>query len=299
MKKIFVIIFLLFVSLNNSFAQNDGTANTGLSFLKLGVGAQSISMGEAYSPISEDATSIYYNPARLFFGSKTNVYLAHNSSATDFTNDFIAFKTSGTKWAIGFGVQRAAVNDIEIREIPGAPIGKFNAENLSIGLSVGFRFSSTITLGVTSKFLYEKIYVDDASGLAFDIGAAYEKNNFSAAFVLTNLGNVNELRTVATKLPSAIRFGVGYKFGKGDLKFRSSAEGYQVSDGGKFHIHTGIEAGYKDMFFVRAGFQSNYENKNFTAGVGFKYNAFTLDYSYVPYKYAFSNSNTFSLGLNF
>jgi len=130
-----------------------------------------------------------------------------------------------------------------------------------------------------SKFLYEKIYVDDASGLAFDLGIAYEKNNFSAAFVLTNLGEVNELKSIATKLPSAIRFGVGYRFGKGDFKFRSSAEGFQVTDGGKFHIHSGLEAGYKDMFFLRAGFQSNYENKNFTAGIGFKYNAFTLDYS--------------------
>jgi hypothetical protein len=299
MKKIFLIIGLFLISQTSSFAQNDGAGNTGLSFLKIGVGAQSISMGEAYSSLAEDATSLYYNPARLFYGSKTNVYLAHNSSLIDFTNDFIAFKTSGEKFAFGVSVQRAAVNDIEIREVPGAPIDKFNSENLAIGVSLAYMFSPGISIGVTPKFLYEKIYVDDASGLAFDIGTNYTKDNFSASFVISNLGSINELRHASTKLPASLRLGAGYKLNKNDFAFRFGLDGYKVLDGGSMHIHAGGEAAYKDMFFLRAGYQTNYENKSLTAGVGFKYKAITLDYAFVPYKYEFSNSNTFSLGLNF
>jgi hypothetical protein len=299
MKKIFLVITLIILSQSRSFAQNDGAGNTGLSFLKLGVGAQSISMGEAYSSLTEDATSVYYNPARLFYGSKTNVYLAHNSSLVDFTNDFIAFKTSGEKFAFGIGVQRAAVNDIEIRNIPGTAIDKFNSENLAIGISLAYMFSPGISIGVTPKFLYEKIYVDDASGLAFDIGTNYTKDNFSASFVISNLGSINELRHAATKLPASLRLGAGYKIIKTDFAFRFALDGFKVLDGGKMHIHAGGEAAYKDMFFLRAGYQTNYENKSLTAGIGFRYKAITLDYAFVPYKYEFSNSNTFSLGLNF
>ncbi|HEX2786531.1 MAG TPA: PorV/PorQ family protein [Ignavibacteria bacterium] len=299
MKKIFLIISLFIFSQTPSFAQNDGAGNTGLSFLKLGVGAQSISMGEAYSSLTEDATSVYYNPARLFYGSKTNVYLTHNQSLLDFTNDFIAFKTSGEKFAFGIGVQRAAVNDIEIRTIPGGPVDKFNSENLAVGVSLAYMFSPGLSIGVTPKFLYEKIYVDDAAGLAFDIGTNYTKNDFSASFVIANLGSINELRHASTKLPSSVRLGASYKLTKNDFAFRFGVDGYKVLDGGKMHLHGGGEAAYKDMFFLRAGYQTNYENKSLTAGIGFKYKAFTLDYAFVPYKYEFSNSNTFSLGLNF
>ena len=38
---------------------------TGLSFLKLGVGGRALGMGEAYSAVAADPTAMYYNPAAM------------------------------------------------------------------------------------------------------------------------------------------------------------------------------------------------------------------------------------------
>ena len=300
LKKILITIVSIIIFGNYSYAQNDGAGNTGLSFLKLGVGAESIAMGEAFASLSDDASAVVYNPARLSFGDKTNVMAMHNSSVQDLTNDFVAAKFSlGTKLSLGVGLLRSGVNDIEIRTIPGESQGTFNSDNLSLGISLAYLVNPTLSIGMTSKFLYEKIYVDDASGVGFDVGANYVKDNLSLAFVIANFGEINELKDEATKLPTSLRLGGGYKFGKNDLKYRIGLEGFKVLDGGSFHIHSGGEVGYKDFLFVRAGYQSGYENKGITTGIGFKYKGIKLDYAFIPYTNEFGNSNTFSLGISF
>jgi hypothetical protein len=293
-----IAIILLLISAP-LFAQNDGAGSTGLSFLKLGVGAESIAMGEAYSSLSNDATAIIYNPARLSFGDQKNVTFMHNSSIQDLNNDFVAAKFTFGKLAVGLGVLRSSVDGIEIRSAPGDPIGTFNSENLSIGVSLGYKISPTFSIGVTTKWLYEKIYIDDATGVGFDLGASYEKNNLSVSAVIANLGSMDDLRNVATKLPTLIRIGGGYTFSKNDFDFRLGLEGFNVLDGGSFHIHSGGEVGYKDFIFVRAGYLSGYENRNLTTGIGFKYKGIKLDYAFVPYSSEFGTSNAFSLGINF
>ncbi|MEO8446127.1 MAG: PorV/PorQ family protein [bacterium] len=283
-----------------SYSQNDGSANTGLSFLKLGVGARAIAMGEAYSSITEDATAFFYNPARLNFGNKSNVTIMHNASIQDMNTDYIAvkFPLSG-KLSMGVGLLTTSVNDIEIRNIPGTAIDKFDARNLSTGISLGYKINPNLSVGVTGKFLYEKIYTDEASGMGFDFGTNYTKDNYSLAFVVANLGSVNELKNKSSKLPSLVRFGGSYKFTKDKFGFNIGAEGFKILDGGKFHAHAGGEVAYKDFAFLRAGYQSGYENRGITTGIGFKYKALHIDYAFVPYTNEFGTSNTFSLGINF
>ncbi len=285
---------------SNIFAQNDGAGNTGLAFLKLGVGARSIAMGEAYSSLSDDATAFIYNPARLNFGVTSNVSLMHNASVQDVNTDFIAAKfTLGSKLALGVGFFSTSVNDIEIRQIPGASIGTFDAQNLSTGVSLGYKINPNLSVGVTGKFLFEKIYVDEASGFGFDIGSNYSKDNFSFALVLSNLGSMTELKNQKSKLPSSIRLGGSYKYTKNNLGLTFGLDGLKVFDGGEFHVLAGGEAGYKDFVFLRLGYQTSFENKGISTGLGFKYKAFTVDYAFVPYQNEFGTSNTFSLGINF
>ncbi|MBS1491891.1 MAG: PorV/PorQ family protein [Bacteroidetes bacterium] len=296
-RKIILVTFL-FVS-GYSYSQNDGAGNTGLSFLKTGVGAREISMGEAVSSISDDGTAVYYNPARLFNGPNNSLTLMHNASVADYTIDYIGAKISWSKFAFGVGIHSASVSDIEIRTAPGAVIDKFNSRDLSIGLSLAYKLSENLSIGVTPKFLYEKIYVDESSGMAFDFGANYTKNNINMSFVVANVGSVNELKNEETKLPTYVRFGASYKTGKGNMSYLIGADGFKVMDGGIFHLHTGVEAGYKQIVFLRAGYQTQYENKSFTAGVGLKYKSLNFDYAFVPYKNEFGSSNSFSLGFTF
>jgi hypothetical protein len=296
-KNILILVLMLFAV--KSFSQNDGSANTGLSYLKLGVGARAIAMGEAYSSVCDDGTAVIYNPARLNSGTGSNVTLMYNSAMQDLTNNFVGAKLKINKLGIGVGLFKTNISDIEIRTIPGAPIDKFDAQNLSLNLSFCYELFKYLSVGVTSKMLYEKIYIDEAAGYGFDIGTNFTKDNFSASFVLSNLGEVNELRNVSTKLPTAIRFGGAYTVAKNNLNFILALDGYKVLDGGKFHINSGGEIAYKDMLFVRLGYQTAYENKGFTSGIGIKYKGIIMDYAFIPYSDSFGTSNTLSLGFNF
>ncbi len=40
-------------------------ATSMLTFLKIGVGARAVAMGEAFTPIADDATAMFWNPAGL------------------------------------------------------------------------------------------------------------------------------------------------------------------------------------------------------------------------------------------
>lgn len=301
MKKFSIITFLLLTIVTAANAQNDGAASTGLAFLKLGAGARSLAMGEAYSSVTNDATAFIYNPARLIIGDKGNVSLMHNFSAQDVSMDYISAKfPSGKKLAFGIGVFTTSVNDIEVRNTPGAAIEKFDARNLSTGLSLGYLVSANLSVGITGKLIYEKIYIDDASGFGFDFGTNYSKDNYSLSFVVANIGSVSALKNVSTKLPSLVRFGGSYKFNASKtLSILAAAEGFQVLSGGSFHLHSGAEAAYKDFLFLRLGYQSGYENRGITTGVGFRYQAWSVDYAFIPYTDDFGTGNAISLGINF
>ena len=295
-KKISLIVFLL--TSGYSFSQNDGAANTGLAFLKTGVGAREISMGEAVSSITEDASTLYYNPSRMLFGGN-NVTFMHNAAVQGYSTDFIGAKITWNRFAMGIAVHTASIDDIEIRNTPGAMIDKFSARDLSIGLSLAYKVNPNISIGVTPKFLYQKIYIDEASGMAFDVGGNFMKDNINVSFVVANIGSINQLRNESTKLPTYVRFGGSYKIAKGNLTYLLGADGFKVMDGGKFHLHAGGELGYKQFLFARVGYQSEYENKSFTTGLGLKYKSLNFDYAFVPYKSEFGSSSTFSLGFNF
>lgn len=299
-KYIFLKLILLTFIATQLSAQNDGVGNTGLAFLKLGVGARSIAMGEAFSSVTDDATAFIYNPARLNSGMKSNVSLMHNESVQDMKTDFIAAKfTLSKKFSLGLGLFTTSITGIEIRNIPGAPVDKFDSRNLSAGISIGYKINRNLSVGVTGKYLFEKIYVDEASGLAFDFGTNYSKGNYSLAVVVSNLGSVDELKNQSSKLPTSVRIGGSYRISRDKFNFILGLDGFKVFDGGSFHINAGGEAGYKDFVFLRLGYQTEYENKGLTTGIGFKYKSISIDYAFVPYKSEFGSSNTFSLGLNF
>ncbi|HWA06929.1 MAG TPA: PorV/PorQ family protein [Ignavibacteria bacterium] len=301
MRSLIKYIILLITIVTVSKSQNDGAGNTGLAFLKLGITSRSIAMGEAVVGNTFDASATHYNPAALFVGSNVNMVFMHNEQVLGVRTEFLAGKVKFNKLAIGFSLNNTSVDKIQIREIPGESLGEFTAQNFAMGVSMGYKVNENLSVGLTGKFLFEKIYVDNASGVALDLGGLYIKDKLTVGASITNLGSMSDLRNEATKLPSAIRFGGSYYVDLVGITSRLiiAADGYKVMDGGKFHANTGAELLYKDFLALRVGYQSGYENKSIAAGIGLKYKAFALDYAFVPYKYSLGSSHTITLGTNF
>ncbi|MFZ4592308.1 MAG: PorV/PorQ family protein, partial [Ignavibacteria bacterium] len=201
MRKISLLILMFVLFTGISYSQNDGAGNTGLSFLKLGIGARSIAMGEAYSSLADDGTAFIYNPARMNASENGNVTAMFNKTMLDMTTNYVGAKFRIKKLGIGLGLLKTTVSDIEVRNTPGAPIDKFNADNFSGGISLSYEVYQNLSVGVTGKLIYEKLYIDESSGFGMDFGANYIYKNLSVAAVINNVGSMNPLRVEKTPMP--------------------------------------------------------------------------------------------------
>jgi hypothetical protein len=144
--------------------------------------------------------------------------------------------------------------------------------------------------------------VDAASGYAFDVGGLYSTPwDIRVAFVLSNLGSVSELDRQSSKLPTILRLGGAYETSlenvDGSLIFSSDVVSFTGEE--KTHVHFGAEFNFKRAFAIRAGYQTGYESKNFSGGVGVHYGVMFLDYAFVPFKYDLGSTHTISFGIEF
>ncbi len=297
--KIFILFTLTFVIVSISFSQ---AGTTGLSFLKIGQGSRAVSMGEAYSVIGSEPYAIYYNPAGLTLSSNTQAVFSHREWIQGTKSEFLGATTHLGDVAIGFGLHSVSVADIELRTNPGPSIGTFDAKNVAIGLALAMDITPEISLGVTGNYLYEKIFIDEASGFGLNFGALYKtpwKVNLGLA--VDNVGSMNEFNTTASSLPTTFRFGGAYEFPVESLQGNVivATEIVSVKDEGKAHLHIGAEYEYQQMFAIRLGYESGYESKDLTTGIGFKYSIFNFDYAFVPVKLDLGSSHTFTLGVSF
>ena len=298
MKRILITVILVS---SLSLAQSAG--NSGLSFLKFGFGARNIAMGDAGSTASNDLSAMYYNPSRLVSLGENEVMFMHNEWIQD-----VRSEVGGIKWsmfslpfAVGFNV--TTVSDIEVREKPGDPITKFNANYFFGSLSSGFTIVKDLDFGVTIKYLYEGLFNDESTGYGLDFGLNYitPVKGLTASAVIKNIGSMGKLRVESTKLPSELRFGGAYNFGleSSKLDFVLAAEFQKYLETDDIHINTGGEIIYNQVFAARVGYQSGYESRDFTGGVGIMWGNFRLDYAYMPFSFGLGNANLFSVQFKF
>jgi hypothetical protein len=298
MKK-FLLIFIFASTL--VFAQSAG--NTGLSFLKFGFGARNIAMGDAGASASNDLSALYYNPARLALVEKNEILIMHSSWIQDVNSELFGVKWNmfGLPWAIGLNY--TSISDIEIRTRPGEPDSKFDANYFFGSLSTGFYVWDKLSFGTTIKYLYEGLLNDEANGLGFDFGLNYETpfKGLSLSTVIKNIGSMNALRNEETQLPTDFRLGSAYKFSveSAKLDFIGVAEIQKYIDTDDIHFNLGGDIIYDEIFALRVGYQSGYEAKSFTGGIGLMWGSLRFDYTYMPFSLDLGNANLFSLQFKF
>lgn len=292
---------LVLFSCSTVFAQSAG--NTGLSFLKFGFGARNIAMGDAGTAASNDITSLFYNPSKLSGMENSEVFFMHNEWIQDIRSEVfgIRSKVFGLPFALGFNV--TTISDIEVRTRPGEPDTKFDANYFSGSISTGVNLSEDISIGGTFKYLYEGMLSDESSGFAFDLAATYSipVEGLSLAAALRNLGSMNDLRLESTKLPAEIRIGPNYKLNLSDTRFEISTavEYHKYFDDNANHFNFGLEVLYDNLIALRGGYQTGYESRDFTAGIGLLWGNLKFDYAFLPFQLGLGNANLFSLQFRF
>lgn len=293
------LFFLVFTCFASGLFASDA-ASTGMSFLKRGTGP-SVSMGDMGVVLDRDSYSAFYNPALVGSTDKNSAGFSHCSGIQSLSTEALCANVFFIGFPIGVAVNSTSVNDIEIRTLPGESQGNFNATFFSLALSTGFSAGDKLRAGVGCKYLYQSIFSNDASGVALDFGLAYDDlvKNLNLALSVRNLGKMDNLKSEETKLPADIRLAASYELplNFNQFKFRLAQGIQKFEDSGPVHLQEGAEMLFRDLLALRCGYISGYDSKSFSFGLGLKLSGFSLDYTYLPYRYSLGEDQLFSMSV--
>ena len=300
MNRLFYFIFIFLLIIN----QLNAGSNPGLAFLKIGVDARAVAMGEAYSAVCHDAAATYWNPAGLAWAGSNSIVLMHNSWLQDINHEFLSVQLFHGRHNVAVAVNLIQVNGIQLRgeQATTEPFGTSSAANMYLALNYATPLNEDWSLGGQLKYLYEKYYLTDAAGFAFDLGIRQRNMlpDVEWGFSIQNLGKMNKLRMLSTPLPVIYRLGMSYILPLQVLKYRplAAADIYYTS-GDQFHLNLGTDLAVAQGINLRIGYVIGGDSYNLTAGFGITYWQASLAYAFVPYRYDLGNTHRFSLLLNF
>ena len=292
MKKIVLLICVFFLG------STDGLCD-GFASLKLGSHARAEALGMAFTALSDDGSAGFWNPAGLARLRRTDVILSLHHWIEDVRSEFLGLGWGGDRSGLGIHVLYTNMGEIEHRTVPSpTPITKFSAHELIIGGSYARQIFHPFSMGMTVKMLYEKIFVEEAWGLAADVGLLYQvwEGGPMIGGVIQNMGKTNALHTENITLPLTVRLGLSHT-----LEFLGGGWTF-VMDGVKergfpFHLHGGLEFGWHRSVFLRLGYQSGYQTRDVTGGLGVTWGRYRLDYSYMPLGSGLGDSHHLTFGV--
>ena len=293
-----LIIFLFFLLTTTACAAPTGS----FPLLKLAPDARSTALGETGTAGAEGAIAAFHNPALLAFSNTSQAAFAYTDWLLDLTIQSGALLFDYSKISVGLSFYSFTTPDLERRVLPSDdPIDTFGAHDIAAGISLAYLLREDLSIGMTARFLYQQIYVEDASGIGADLGIAWRPSwlNLTLAGTIRNVGSMEKLKNEESELPTFASFGIaGVILRAGNLGFRALGDlRYFVDD--DLRVHAGIEGFWKDNFFLRAGYQTGSELRTFSGGAGLHWKAYSFDYAYQPLAEDFEAGHRFTLSLNF
>ncbi len=128
-----LIIGILVLTLSLiSYANSPGT--TTASFLKIGVGARAAAMGEAFTALASDGTSLYWNPAGLTQLRTKEILATYNSWFEEIGQGYLSLTFPTSRGVMGLGVNYVDMGKLEGRDVEGNPTGDFTASDTHLFL---------------------------------------------------------------------------------------------------------------------------------------------------------------------
>jgi hypothetical protein len=288
---------LLALILLPTIALSQGTSR-GVASLKLPTTPFIGATGESFIADPTALQSILINPANITSRESYGVMFSHTEWIQDVRTEFLSIAAPFSFGNLSLSIGNSSVDDIIIHgDQPGPALGTFNSQSTYFQLTYGIKLTEVISIGVAPKYLYEKIFVDEATGWGIDLGTLYTPSvdGLTLGFALTNLGSLSAFRNERTNLPSQLRLGGTYSFSLDAVTFRtamafSSELGISVN-----HISIGTEATYHNAVTVRFGYETGYEYRDFSAGIGLQYSIVMIDYAYIPFSSQMGNSHIISI----
>jgi len=336
MKKINLLVLLMFIAISSLFAQGERIGTAGAPELLIPVGGRGVAMGGATLTNSVGVDAIFWNPANIARSNHSvGVLASHMNYFADIGVEYGAASVNvGSFGSIGLSIKSLSFGDINKTTVqhPDGVGQTYSPQYTTLGLSYSKMLSDRVSVGTNINYVTETIDLVSASGFSFDFGVTYSNlagiEGFDMAVILKNIGadmkfdgsglftkaNAGDTRgsqlykidPAAFSLPTILDIALGY-----EMRF-DDANSLQIE--GTFSNHNyyvdqykiGAEYNFDNLLFLRGGynytseFDPNETLYKFYAGFGINYNVggvdLMLDYAYMPTEF-FSDTHNFSLGL--
>ncbi len=237
------------------------------------------------------------NPASLSKNESMNLLFSSNRWFGNLTTYSFSLLTPTKYAALAFSIRSSHIPDIEIRHTPGDAEGIFTYRFSVVQFSAATSLSNNVSLGITGKYIYSKLYVYNYNGYSFDAGLRYETDTtLSLAIAVTDIGSIDGQRQTNT-LPTRWFLGCSYILTYDDFTpsiFASISNDNSLINN---RLHFGIEVNYNNDLSARIGYVTGYGSHSFSYGLGVTYSLFQLDYAYIPMTSHLENSHTVTLNI--
>ncbi len=305
MKKNIFVVWILLLPAILFASENGGYAG---SFLRMGVGARAISMGNTGVAHPTNAYSTFYNPASFGLIEDHLVGLSYSFLSLDRRFEFVSFSMKVPPEA-GFSIGwiESGVGDLKSYNSIGEITGDINQSANAVYFSFGRKFGDRLSIGVSLKILFE--FINDgtdefdysSNGVGFDIGILYKINDdlilggqvkdINSKFKANTDKIFERGGTTIDKFPVSSRIGAFYHT---PLQWLRAAYDFEWSNKGLKKHHLGLEAVHGKNLALRIGLNGD----NIVFGGGLDFMIFKtvsyLDYAFVPSIIDEGSSHVFS-----
>lgn len=232
---------------------------SGGQFLKIGVGARGTGMAGAYSGVSNDVSSVFWNAAGIADVKAYAVDVSHTFWFAGMSHSFAAGVIPvGEKYklAVSFTSFNSGPIPITTTANPDGVGGTYSVGDIAFGLTFAGYLTEQFAFGVTAKYVNHAFTTVSAGGFVFDVGTRYKTgfNGVTLGFSINSLGteqsysgaNLNstkapidglnqsaidmQIQTSPFDLPLSFRAGVGIDMFEGFVTDKPEME-----DGIKVH----------------------------------------------------------------
>ena len=320
--KFIIPIFLLTIVNLVVYADGFNFRKYAGEFMEIGVDARAQSMGGAFTAVSGDVVSTYYNPAGIYDLNSTQISFMHTQQMIASVNyDFLAIgKKQNENRVLAFSLVRLGIDNIKdsrqaysIVQQTGewdqySKVTEFNAADYIFTLSVAQKWLKGWNFGVNFKLIRQNIANYHANGLGFDLGAQKKlwKNaqigmlfrNITTTLIAWDTGE-KELVAPSFYLGGTYLINIpGFKSTiqpVGDIIIRAESRDKSASwSSGTFSsdFAAGLEYAYHGILYIRAGID---EISRLNLGAGVQIPHIRIDYAFTRYDYEIGNSHRIGL----
>jgi len=320
------------------FVANVSGVGTGAAaFLEIGVGARAMGMGGAYAAVANDATALYWNPAGIVWLNGVQCELAHNKWLVDTYHDFagVVIPMPSLRSTFGLSYNSLDYGDEQVRTVerPDGTGETFSGRDIAVALSYAIAFTDRFSFGLSGKYVSQRIWSETGSAVAMDVGIFYNTmvKGLRLGACISNFGSKIEMRgrhirtivdpdegvenydrvpvnykTGQYSLPLLFRVGISYERKLGSFGQLLLAMDVNHPSFATESINLGLEYGFANMFYLRAGGESLFERDHInglTVGGGIDLYrrgmmGIRIDYCWADWG-VLENAQRFSMGLVF